>query len=180
MKNLIENYVFDPKNRTIAFLTTEPITLTTLLTITNLTRNQILFVGGMKRFGGVINNNVITLEVNTTNMNSGDILQIYFEKDTDYEKLNSILEEGLIEIARQLQNLKSNNPIVDPTGRMRVAIETGSVGISATQTLATVTNVGTVATVSAVTGLGTYNANMLVPNVSNLTPGNLRNKIIIT
>lgn len=174
MKTLIQEYIFDPSQRKIKFLCDEEINLKNLSNITNLTKNQVIFASGVKRLGGTIIDNEITLDVNTSNMLSDDILQIYFEKTTNYEKLNSDLIDALAQVVSQLQSLKNSTGMADINKRMRVSIEAGSVGISASQTLGTVTTVG------SLTNMGSLSAQAVVQGTTNLPAGNIRNKIIIS
>ena len=119
----------------------------------------------------------MTLDYDTTSMNQSDSLQIFIDTpNTDFTSLTELVQDGLIEIVRQLQSIKSSTSIPDTSGRTRVAIETGGVSV----TSGTITTVTTVGTANNLAAIGGYSANQYLMSQSNAAWGNLRSKISIT
>lgn len=179
MKSLVADYSFNAALKTITIGSSEgSFSLEQILLITNVTTNAIIYNFADPLFGGSISNNVLTLDYNTTSMNNTDRLQIFVDKpNADQVALTALLQNGLVEIIRQLQSIRNDGGMADVSGRVRVAIETGSVGIAASQTLATVTTVGGVNNIAAI---GSYAPQQMAMSQANQGWGNLRNKINIT
>jgi hypothetical protein len=149
-------YSFDPSAKTITFFgLSQQITLANILLITNVTANTIIYnfadsTNGATSFA----NNVLTLDHNTTSMNSTDVLQIY---------LDLAGEESLHDLLRRMNKLLESNAVVDSSLRQRVTLD--AIGSASTAVGTTVPVSGTV-TASA---SGTYSvsngvASQLVSN----------------
>ena len=74
----IGSYGFDSANKSIYINNVPNFTLEQILLITNVTKNRILYSFETKLHGGVLRDNVLTLDVSTTDM-GGDRLQIWME-----------------------------------------------------------------------------------------------------
>ena len=109
-------YTFNPSAKTITFFgLSQQITLANILLITNVTANTIIYnfadsTNGATSFA----NNVLTLDHNTTSMNSADVLQIY---------LDLAGEESLHDLLRRMNKLLESNAVVDSRLRQKVVIE---------------------------------------------------------
>lgn len=146
MKKLISNYTFDPVARTISFADYTAINLEGLLLVTNVTDNQIIYNFADPCFGGGVNGNTVTLTYDTTSMSSTDALQIYYDDNNE-----GPLTDELFHLFMRLSRIMQSNATVDSADRQIVRVGTIDGG-----TIGTVTNVGTVGTVSTITG-GTIN-----------------------
>ena len=168
MKELVTTYVFSASANTIT--STSFSSLESILLITNVSRNTILYNFADNTLGGSLVGNVLTLAKDCSGMSDTDLLQIFIDTpNTDFEYLNALLASGLAEIVHQLQSIRNDGGMADAAGRVRVAIESGSVGIS-----------GTVATLTNLTNIGGQNGGLFLINGSNVAAQNLRNKIVIS
>jgi methionyl-tRNA synthetase len=91
-------------------------------------------------------------------------------KDTTESELASAMNE----IVRLLSLMRNDGGMADSAGRVRVAIETGSVGITGTNTLTTLT------TLSNQTSSGGYQTTMATFAASNNSPKFNRQYITVT
>lgn len=172
MKTLVQYYTFTPASRQVTITKLSSVSLEQILLITNVTTNTIIYNFADPSLGAIVAGNVITLDYDTTSMNASDDLQIFIDYvDAGASALNDVLMCGLGEIVRQLQSMRNDGGMADSAGRVRVAIETGSVGIATNQTLATLT------TLSNMASAGGYYLNPMVMTLSNAGPQNLRSKI---
>ena len=168
MKELVTTYVFSASANTIT--STSFSSLESILLITNVSRNTILYNFADNTLGGSLVGNVLTLAKDCSGMSDTDLLQIFIDTpNTDFEYLNALLASGLAEIVHQLQSIRNDGGMADAAGRVRVAIESGSVGIS-----------GTVATLTNLTNIGGQNGGLYLINGMNVAAHNLRNKITIS
>ena len=168
MKELVTTYVFSASANTIT--STSFNSLESILLITNVSRNAILYNFADNTLGGSLVGNVLTLAKDCSGMSDADLLQIFIDTpNTDFEYLNALLASGLAEIVHQLQSIRNDGGMADAAGRVRVAIESGSVGIS-----------GTVATLTNLTNIGGQNGGLYLINGMNVAAQNLRNKITIS
>lgn len=172
MKTLIDDYTFNPSNRTITINELASLKLEQLLLITNTTDNVVIYNFADKSLSATTLGNVITLNYNTTTMSSSDALQIFIDTpNTDFVGLNELLTDGISEIVHQLQSLRNDGGMADASGRVRCNIETGSMNIG------TVTTVGTMTNVASAGGYALQNSIM---SMTNSGWGNLRNKITVS
>ena len=168
MKELVTTYVFSASANTIT--STSFSSLESILLITNVSRNTILYNFADNTLGGSLVGHVLTLAKDCSGMSDTDLLQIFIDTpNTDFEYLNALLASGLAEIVHQLQSIRNDGGMADAAGRVRVAIESGSVGIS-----------GTVATLTNLTNIGGQNGGLYLINGMNVAAQNLRNKITIS
>lgn len=168
MKELVTTYVFSASANTVT--STSFSSLESILLITNVSRNTILYNFADNTLGGTLVGDVLTLAKDCSGMSDTDLLQIFIDTpNTDFEYLNALLASGLAEIVHQLQSIRNDGGMADAAGRVRVAIESGSVGIS-----------GTVATLTNLTNIGGQNGGLYLINGMNVAAQNLRNKIVIS
>lgn len=146
MKINILDYVFNPSARTVTFTDYTSIRLDSILLITNVNSNTIIYNFAAPTMGGTVNGNVLTLNFNTTSMNSTDPLQIYYDDGQIQGSANDNL------LFRQLLQLFRPLGIVT-TGTNRLSIDVNN--ITTLPTLANVTTVGTINTVTGVTTVST-------------------------
>lgn len=84
MKKLITNYTFDASAQTITFGDYTSIVLESVLLVTNVTDNIIIYNFADTARGGSASTNVLTLDYDTTSMSDTDDLQVYYD-DTTYD-----------------------------------------------------------------------------------------------
>lgn len=77
MKKLITNYTFSASTKQITFTDYATISLSSVLLITNVTDNIIIY--NFADSGGAVSGNVLTLTYNTASMDNGDKLQIFYD-----------------------------------------------------------------------------------------------------
>lgn len=111
------SYTFNPVAKTITFSgLTQSITLINILLITNVTANTIIYNFADSTSGAVsFNNNILTLDYNTTSMNSTDVLQIFLDLPS--------YEESLHDLLRRMNKLLESNATVDLYQRQRVVLD---------------------------------------------------------
>ena len=145
MKKLISNYIFDASARTVQFADYTSIDLESLLLITNVTDNKIIYNFANPSRGGGVNGNTVTLIYDTTSMSDTDALQIYYDDGKEAASETSIL--ALEDILDYLKVLVSNTKVLatqDPSQRQRVVIDNalaiGSGTITVNATYGEITN----------------------------------------
>lgn len=121
------SYTFDPTAKTVTFSNlAQSLTLANILLITNTTANTIIYNFADPTTGAVsFNNNVLTLDYNTTSMNASDVLQIYVDVESYEESLQALL--------RRMNKLLESNAVVDLQQRQRLTID--AIRSSATATV---------------------------------------------
>lgn len=150
MKTKIDNYTFDKTAKTVTFTDYTTIRLDSILLITNVTDNVIIYNFADPSLGGTVTNNVLTLTYDTSSMDNTDKLQIFYEGDNtlatnDLQTTLNSLTETLQELAARLQVLtgmaNAGQPAlrVAPISSISTAV-TGTVAVSAVTNL---TNFGT-------------------------------------
>lgn len=141
------NYTFDPAGKTITFSgLKQAITLANILLITNVTQNTIIYNFADATTGAVsFNNNVLTLDYNTTSMSASDVLQIFLDLESYEESLQALL--------RRMNKLLESNAVVDLQQRQRLTID--AIRNSATATVDLAGTLPVSGTVTA-TASGTY------------------------
>jgi hypothetical protein len=177
MKILITNYTFNAASRTVTFLGYSRILLDSILIITNVASNTIIYNFAGSGKGGTVSGNVLTLDFDTSAMSNSDPLQIYYEDAaivpaTVQEQQNT--EDLLYLLSVQGNALGKLAEMVDGAN-IRAALQAsaaviGSVTQSGSWTLTTVTTVSTVTTCSTLTNQtqnGGQPTNDIVPNASN-------------
>ena len=177
MKILITNYTFNAASRTVTFLGYSRILLDSILIITNVASNTIIYNFAGTGKGGTVSGNVLTLDFDTSAMSNSDPLQIYYEDAaivpaTVQEQQNT--EDLLYLLSVQGNALGKLAEMVDGAN-IRAALQAsaaviGGVTQSGSWTLTTVTTVSTVTTCSTLTNQtqnGGQPTNDIVPNATN-------------
>jgi hypothetical protein len=177
MKILITNYTFNAASRTVTFLGYSRILLDSILIITNVASNTIIYNFAGSGKGGTVSGNVLTLDFDTRAMSNSDPLQIYYEDAaivpaTVQEQQNT--EDLLYLLSVQGNALGKLAEMVDGAN-IRAALQAsaaviGAVTQSGSWSIATVTTVTTVTTCSTLTNQtqnGGQPTNDIVPNASN-------------
>ena len=177
MKILITNYTFNAASRTVTFLGYSRILLDSILIITNVASNTIIYNFAGSGKGGTVSGNVLTLDFDTSAMSNSDPLQIYYEDAaivpaTVQEQQNT--EDLLYLLSIQGNALGKLAEMVDGANIRAVlqasAAVIGAVTQSGTWSIGTVTTVSTVTTCSTLTNQtqnGGQPTNDIVPNASN-------------
>lgn len=174
MKQLVKDYSFNASAKQVTLnnigVTLE---LEDILLITNTTDNIVIYQFNDPLLGGTISGNVLTLTFSTVSMSNTDSLQIFIDMpNTDFSALTQLVEDGLIEVVRQLQSIRNDGGMADPAGRVRVAVETGTVSLPTTQDLRTL------ATVTNLAQEGGFALQQKVMSLTNQSAQNLRNRIV--
>ena len=113
----VGSYTFTPAANTITLSgLAQTMALENFLLITNTTANTIIYNFADSTTGAVsFNNNILTLDYNTSAMASTDLLQIYVDLPS--------YEETLHDLLRRMNKLLESNAVVDSKLRQRVTIE---------------------------------------------------------
>ena len=113
----VGSYTFTPAANTITLSgLAQAVSLQNFLLITNTTANTIIYNFADPTTGAVsFNNNILTLDYNTSAMASTDLLQIYVDLPS--------YEETLHDLLRRMNKLLESNAVVDSKLRQRVTIE---------------------------------------------------------
>jgi hypothetical protein len=177
MKILITNYTFNAASKTVTFLGYSRILLDSILIITNVASNTIIYNFAGTGKGGTVSGNVLTLDFDTSAMSNSDPLQIYYDDAaivpaTVQEQQNT--EDLLYLLSLQGNALGKLAEMVDGAN-IRAALQAsgaviGAVTQSGSWTLSTVTTVSTVTTCSTLTNQtqnGGQPTNDIVPNATN-------------
>ena len=167
MKHLVKNCVFSAVAKTVTF----PVQITQdrLLLITNTTRNRIIYNFADPLTGGVMTGNVLALVADTAGMQDDDALQVYAEDGISQDEALTRIAESMSELALAIRRLQAVAPLPDPTGRVRAAIETGS--------LSQVSTVSNVSNVTSVNGFAGYSSAPVPFSVMQCAVNGLRSKI---
>jgi hypothetical protein len=111
------SYAFDKTAKTVTFSgLRQSITLSNILLITNVTANTIIYNFADSTKGAVsFNNNVLTLDYDTSSMANSDVLQIFLDLPSNEESLHDLL--------RRMNKLLESNATVDVYQRQRVVLD---------------------------------------------------------
>ena len=154
----VGSYTFDPIAKTITFSNlAQSLTLANILLITNTTANTIIYNFADPLSGAVsFNNNVLTLDYNTSSMNASDVLQIYVDVESYEESMQTLL--------RRMNKLLESNAVVDLQQRQRLTID--AIRNSATATVDLAGTMPVSGTVTATANVNNALASQLVPNAA--------------
>ena len=143
MKVLFQDYTFNASAKTVTFNVTETVTLNRILLITNVSTNAIIYNFANPLQGGVIANNVLTLDFDTTSMSNSDSLQIFLDLyGSPSTETTSVSTNESIKLLRRLVKIAEPLAVQDSSQRQKVVVE----GISGTTTIG---NVSTLSNVDA-------------------------------
>lgn len=165
----VGSYTFNPGAKTVTFSNLQQaLTLANILLITNTTANTIIYNFADPTTGAIsFNNNILTLDYDTSSMNSSDILQIYVDVESYEESLHTLL--------RRMNKILESNSVVDLQQRQRITIDALRSSATATIDLAGTIPVSGTVTASA---SGTYTVNNSITN--QLLPGSAGNPYSLT
>lgn len=156
MKKQITNYTFNKTAKTVTFTDYTTIRLDSILLITNVTDNIIIY--NFADSGGIVSGNVLTLTYDTSSMSDGDSLQIFYD-DMDVQPAS----EGSLTWMKALSRLLKPLSIVTGGGSNRLSIDVNNI------TAGALTSVGTVTTVTTTTTVGTVTNQVNMGSVSAFT-----------
>ncbi len=124
MKILVENYTFNSSTKQVTLTDYTSISLESVLLITNVTDNIIIYNFADPAKGGTVSTNVLTLDYDTTAMSNGDTLQIFI--DDGEKSASETTLEALKDVGDYLKILVSQTKTLgtqDTAQRLRVAVE---------------------------------------------------------
>ena len=106
MKKIISSYNFNPVAKKVTLVDYPSIDAKGLLLITNVTDNIIIYNFADPLKGATVSGNVVTLAYDTSSMNGGDSLQIFYDDGGSQTspKMETLLEE-LIEEVQKLRTV---------------------------------------------------------------------------
>ena len=142
MKVQLKNYTFNAASKVITFPDFTTVDLDSVLLITNVSTNEIIYNFANPTQGGTVNGNQLTLIYDTTSMLDSHDLQIYYDIN-----LTPSSDEAVILLRRIAQALI---PIAtqDANQRQRVTVDALTGGLTL-GTVSTVSNVATLAGIDA-------------------------------
>jgi len=124
MKILVENYTFNAATKQIVFSDYTSISLESVLLITNVTDNIIIYNFADPSKGGTVAGNVLTLDYDTVSMSNGDSLQIFIENGEIPASESTTLElKDLLEFIKILVNQTKTLATQDAAQRQRVNVD---------------------------------------------------------
>jgi hypothetical protein len=121
MKKLVSNYSFNATAKQITLSDYTSVDLESLLLITNVANNTIIYNFAGQGKGATISGNVLTLDFDTTTMSNSDSLQIFID-DGESPATNAALETIDL-LLTQLLKRSESLAVVDTAQRQRVAVE---------------------------------------------------------
>lgn len=124
MKKLVSNYSFSAATKQITLSDYTSIDLESLLLITNVSNNTIIYNFAGQGKGATISGNVLTLDYDTTSMSNTDDLQVFID-DGESPATNSALETIDL-LLTQLLKRSESLAVVDTAQRQRVVVEGSS------------------------------------------------------
>lgn len=143
MKTRISNYTFNAIAGQITFsdYSSAGILLESVLLITNVTSNIIIYNFANPLLGGTVSGNVLTLDYNTATMNNADKLLIYYD-DSSVPATDATIQllQDQNALLRRMLILLNSSAVVDSGSRQKVNID--AVGVGAIATTLTSTTVG--------------------------------------
>lgn len=173
MKIKIDNYTFNKTAKTITFTDYTTIRLDSILLITNVTDNIIVYNFANPLLGGTVATNVLTLTYDTSAMSDLDSLQIFYD-DPDIQPATSEGVTTLTELVETLNELNTRLTVLAsmansgapalrtiPIASVSTAV-TGTV--TATVANATITSLNTI----GVGGIGTNAINNTLVELANI------------
>jgi len=148
MKIQVTNYSFDSAAKTVTFTDYTTIRLDSLLLITNVTDNVIVYNFADPLLGGTVSGNVLTLTYDTSSMDNADKLQIFYD-DPDVAPATVVNQETLEVLVGTLQELVARLAVLASMANAgQPALRTipvGTTAVSGSVTVAStsITNFGT-------------------------------------
>jgi len=153
MKLQITNYTFDKTAKTVTFTNYTTIRLDSLLLITNVTDNVIIYNFASPLLGGTVSGNVLTLTYDTSAMDDTDKLQIFYETEDTPATSGEIVT--LSELIVTLNELNTRLTVLAGMSNAGApALRTIPIASVSTAVTGTVTATVANATVTSVASLG--------------------------
>jgi hypothetical protein len=124
MKILVENYTFNSRSKQVTLTDYTSLDLESILLITNVTDNIIIYNFADPAKGGAVSGNVLTLDYDTSAMSNGDSLQIFIEDGEKSASESTV--EALKDFADYLKILVNQTRTLgtqDTAQRLRIAID---------------------------------------------------------
>jgi len=129
MKIKIQNYTFNKTTKTVVFTDYTSIKLDSVLLITNVTSNIIIYNFAVQTLGGVVSGNNLILTYDTSLMSDTDSLLIYYDDDGQ-----TTATDEMISLLKLLRKQLESNAVVDRNFRQRVTIDAIQAGTNGTTT----------------------------------------------
>jgi hypothetical protein len=180
MKKLVSNYSFNAAAKQITLSDYTSVDLESLLLITNVANNTIIYNFAGQGKGATISGNVLTLDFDTTSMSNSDSLQIFIDNNEVGASESTV--DSLRDIADYLKTLVNQTKTLatqDAAQRQRVAIDS-SIALGGSFSVLDSSNVGTFGR-----GSNAYNVHFALPDVWNTMElarinyqANIRSKLI--
>lgn len=136
MKTLITGYSFNATGKQVSFTDYSQVNLESVLLITNVSTNQIIYNFADPLAGGSVFGNVVTLDYNTSGMNNSDKLQIYYDTPSAPAsdqtlsvmsgQLAALQEQNLL--MRRMLKVSESLATVDLNQRQRVNVDSWGAG----------------------------------------------------
>lgn len=136
MKTLITGYSFNATGKQVSFTDYSQLNLESVLLITNVSTNQIIYNFADPLAGGLISGNSVILDYNTSGMSNSDKLQIYYDtpnapaSDQTLSvmsgQLAALQEQNLL--MRRMLKISESLTTVDLNQRQRVNIDSWGLG----------------------------------------------------
>lgn len=163
MKKLISNYSFNAAAKQITLSDYTSIDLESLLLITNVTDNVIIYNFAGQGKGATISGNVLTLDYDTTSMSNTDSLQIFIDNNEAgaSETTLEVLKD-LTDYLKILVNQTKTLATQDSAQRQRVTVDTGSVTLVGSSAIVDAVNINAFAR-----GRNAFDAQFALPDVWN-------------
>jgi len=130
MKKLVSNYSFNAATKQITLSDYTSVDLESLLLITNVANNTIIYNFAGQGKGATVSGNVLTLDFDTTSMSNSDSLQIFIDNNEVGASESTV--DSLRDIADYLKTLVNQTKTLatqDTAQRQRVTIDTGNVSL---------------------------------------------------
>ena len=143
MKTKINNYVFNPINKTIVFSDYDSIKLDNVILIVEVTTGTIIYNFAAANLTGAVSGNILTLNYDTTSIANTSNLAIYYDDSTT----SASTDESIV-LLRRLVQLLTPVGVQDIAQRQRVVVE-GIAGSAVVTTVGTVNNMNALAGVDA-------------------------------
>jgi hypothetical protein len=124
MKKLVSNYSFNATAKQITLSDYTSVDLESLLLITNVANNTIIYNFAGQGKGATVSGNVLTLDFDTTSMSNSDSLQIFIDNNEVGSSESTV--EALKDVADYLKILVNQTKTLatqDAAQRQRVAID---------------------------------------------------------
>ena len=158
MKVKVQNYTFNVATKRVTFLDYSTLRLDSLLLITNVTRNVIIYNFADTEAGATISGNIVTLKADLTGMLNTDQLQIFYESADIPATEGSILDLGAsLHWLKRIADLVEPLSTQDAASRVRINIDavgynsgTLPVSMSSLPTLANVTTISNLQNIGGV------------------------------